>query len=87
MTPLAPGSVPATMGRTMQRGTTKRAMCTGAASGHPTAEYIMLGVGFAGVVLALGQYGRGYRRAMLLLLGCATFGFLGGKAVWPLVLG
>ena len=59
----------------------------GAVSGHPTADYIMLGVGFAGVVLAFAQYGRGYRRAMLLLLGCATLGFLGGKAVWPLVLG
>ena len=40
----------------------------------------MLGVGFAGVVLAFAQYGRGYRRAMLVLLGCATLGFLGGKA-------
>ena len=47
----------------------------------------MLGVGFVGVVLAFAQYGRGYRRAMLLLLGCATLGFLGGKTVWPLVLG
>ena len=59
----------------------------GAASGHPTAEYIMLGVGLTGVVLAFAQYGRGYRRAMFLLLGCATLGFVGGKTVWPLVLG
>ena len=59
----------------------------GAASGHPTGDYIMLGVGFAGVALAFAQYGRGYRRATLLLLGCATLGFLGGKIVWPLLLG
>ena len=57
-----------------------------AASGHPAAEYAMLAVGAAGVLLALLQYGRGYRRAMWLFLGCCALGFLGGRTVWPLVL-
>ena len=74
--------------RTLSNATTIAAgpAAFAAASGQPTAEWAFGAVLLTGIVLAFAQYGRGYQRASLMLLGCAALGFVAGDAAWPRLL-
>ena len=57
------------------------AIATG--SGHPIAEATMGILFVGGLILALLQYGRGYRRATWLLIAATLAGVMAGHALWP----
>ena len=52
-------------------------------SGHPIAEATTGMLVLIGASLALLLYGRGYRRAMALLVAATLAGLMAGKALWP----
>ena len=54
-----------------------------AGSGHPIAEATMGILFVGGLILALLQYGRGYRRATWLLIAATLAGVMAGHALWP----
>ena len=52
-------------------------------SGHPGAMATTGTLVFAGAILALLHYGRGYRRASLFLVAATLAGAMAGNALWP----
>ena len=54
-----------------------------AVSGHPIAEATMGILFVGGLILALLQYGRGYRRATWFLIAATLAGMMAGHVLWP----
>ena len=52
-------------------------------SGHPVAQTAFGAVFLTGIVLSFLQDGRGYKRAMLVHLGCTAVGFGARNFAWP----
>lgn len=52
-------------------------------SGHPIAAAATGSLVLRGAILALLQYGRGYRRASLILVAATLAGVMAGHALWP----